>query len=172
MQAEAASRLGLVQVAGLMSRSVIKPGDVLQIPLSTEGTYGYAQWLLDGTARFFLYSGPVLPVDQVTKLPPAFRVVVFKDTPRRYGWTKIGNTDIPGEFSQPQRYVMKDILTGELSIYHEPGDGAVEQWPATLQEVAGLETNAVWAHPHVVERLEAQLSGKPSLFLSGLSVEG
>lgn len=155
-----------------MSRLMKNPGDILQFPLSTSGTFGYAQWLPDATARFFLYSGPALSVEQVTELPLAFRVVVFKDTPGRYGWMKIGKADIPEAFSKPQRYAMKDILTGQLSIYYEPGDGTVEQWPATPEEVAGLETNAAWAHPHVVERLEAQLSGEPSAFLHGVSVEG
>jgi hypothetical protein len=42
--------------------------------------------------------------------------------------------------------------------------------PATLQELAGLETLAVWAHPHIVERLEAQLSGRESQFLNSVRV--
>ena len=155
-----------------MSRLVKKPGDILQFPLSRSGTYGYAQWLPDGTARFFKYGGPELALEQVLELPSAFRVVVFKDTPGRYGWSKIGNARIPTDLLRPQRYAMKDIHTGELSVYFEPGDGTWEQKPASPEDVAGLETNAVWAHPHVVERLEAELFGEPSAFLRGVSLEG
>ena len=155
-----------------MSRLVKKPGDILQFQLSEPGRFGYAQWLSDDSARFFLYGGPELDLEQVVQLPSAFRVLVFKDTPGRYGWSKLGKAEIPPEFSTPQRYVMKDILTGQLSVYFAPGDGSYDQSPANPEEVEGLETMAAWAHPHVVERLESQLSGRPSAFLRGVSVEG
>jgi hypothetical protein len=102
-----------------MARIVKKPGDVLKYPLSS-GKHGYCQWLPDGTARFFLFeSTQELPVEQVLSLPVAFRVVVFRDTPNRYGWSRIGKAPIPPEAASRQRYAKKDILSGRLSIILE-----------------------------------------------------
>lgn len=148
-----------------MARITKKPGDLFKVPLS-EGRHAYAQWLSDGTARFFRAAFTTdAGIDDILSLPVAFRVVVFKDTPGRYGWTKIGKAPIPPEYAEPQRYARKDILTGRLSVYFE----GVET-PATAEEVRGLETLAVWAHPHVVERLEAELSGRESAVLKRVRV--
>lgn len=148
-----------------MARIVKKPGDVLKVPLSG-GTHGYCQWLPDGTARFFLLrSTKQLTVEQILALPVAFRVIVFSDTPNRYGWTKVGKGPIPPEAATRQPYAKKEIGSGELKIVVEEGEK-----PATLAEVAGLETWAVWAHPHIVERLEAQLEGRESKFLKSIAV--
>jgi hypothetical protein len=148
-----------------MARIVKKPGNVVKYPLSS-GKHGYCQWLPDGTARFFLIeSTQELLVEQVLSLSVAFRVVVFRDTPNRYGWSKIGKAPIPPEAASLQRYAKKDILSGRLSIILEG-----HEKPATPAEVAGLETWAVWAHPHIVERLEAQLEGRESKFLKSIAV--
>jgi hypothetical protein len=144
-----------------MARIVKKPGDVLKFPLSTAGRHGYCQWLPDGTARFFLVgSTQELTVEQILSLPVAFRVIVFGDTPNRYGWSKVGKAAVPPEAANPQQYAKKDIISGKLSIYFEG-----HERPAMPAEIAGLETLAVWAHPHIVERLEAQLEGRESKFL-------
>jgi len=98
-------------------------------------------------------------------LPIAFRVLVFRDTPGRYGWVKMGNLPVPQAFAAPQRYAKKEIGTGEINVYFEG-----ELTPATSADVEGLETLAVWAHPHVVERLEALLEGRESTFEKSLRV--
>ncbi len=148
-----------------MARIIKKPGDVFKIPLS-EGLFGYAQWLADGTARYFLAAHSVeASLNEVLSLPVAFRVFTFKDTPNRYGWVKIGNAPIPPELIPPQSYAKKDQISGKLSIYFEGNERQ-----ATAEELKGLETAAVWAHPHIVERLEAQLRGKESMFLRSTSL--
>jgi len=148
-----------------MARFTKKPGDIFSLPLS-DGTLAFAQWLPDGTARFFtITSQSALPIAQILSSPVAFRVIVFSDTPGRYNWAKLGKASVPAALSTPQHYAKKDSITGELSMYFQ----SVER-PATLQELAGLETLAVWAHPHIVERLEAQLSGRESQFLKSVRV--
>jgi hypothetical protein len=148
-----------------MKRVTKHPGDLFSIPLS-DGRIGYAQWLADGTACIYLAAdSEVHPIDRVATLPMAFRVLVFKDTLSRFGWSKIGVAPVPAEHSVPQRYVKKDPLSGQVSLYFEG-----KEVPATLAEVRGLETLAVWAHPHIVERLEAQLAGKESKFLKSVRV--
>ena len=149
-----------------MARVIKKPGDLLRFPLS-DGKHGYAQWLADGTARIFRAAcARDLSIEEVLSLPTAFRVVIFKDTPNRYGWSKIGSAPIPEAYSMPQRYAKRDQLTGRLSLYI---DGS-EEVPATVDEVQGLETAAVWAHPHIVKRLEAELDGGNSTFTKVIGV--
>jgi hypothetical protein len=148
-----------------MPRIVKKPGDIFKFSLSADGIHAYAQWLPDATARVFLAACDFdLSVDQVLQLPTAFRVLVFQDTPNRYGWSKVGNAVVPEQYSTPVRYAKKDILTGALSIYFQ-GIETV----AAEEQLKDLETLAVWAHPHIVERLEAQLEGRESKFLKSVS---
>lgn len=150
-----------------MPRIINKPGDLLRFPLSESGCHGYCQWLADGTARVFLEAATEeLTATEILSLPVAFRVWIYRDTPGRYGWEKVGKADIPEEFSQPQRYAKKDAISGALSVYFE----GVET-PATTAEVNGLETAAVWAHPHIVERLEARLADRESKFMRSVQVE-
>ena len=149
-----------------MTRISKNPGDLFSLPLSTGGSHGYAQWLNDGTARVFLISSATaLPIEQIFAAKVAFRVLVFKDTPGRYGWVNIGKGPIPDEYSGPQRYAKRDKISGALSIYFQ----GVET-PASMEDLHGLETVAVWAHPHIVERLEAQLAGRPSKFAKAIAV--
>ncbi|WP_447741706.1 hypothetical protein [Pseudomonas laurentiana] len=149
-----------------MARIIKKPGDLLRFPLSEAGYHGYCQWLADGTARVFLAAtAEGLTAVEILSLPVAFRVWIYRDTPGRYGWEKVGKAHIPEEFSQPQQYAKKDAISGALSIYFE----GVET-PATAAEIEGLETAAVWAHPHIVERLEALLAGRKSKAMRSVQI--
>jgi hypothetical protein len=148
-----------------MARILKKPGDIFRVPLSGN-RIGYAQWLPDGTARYFLAAhSSEASLSEIGSIPTAFRVLTYGDTPGRYGWVKIGKLPVPPEFSTPQRYAKRDSLSGKLSVYYEG-----EEKDATLAELKGLETLAAWAHPHIVERLEAQLDGRESAFLKSIQV--
>ena len=148
-----------------MARVLKRPGDIFQVPLSGD-RHGYAQWLPDGTARIFLVSTSTpLSISDICARDVAFRVIVFKDTPGRYGWIKVGKAEIPSGCSLPQRYAKKDRLSGALALYVE----GVET-PASTDELKGLETLAVWAHPHIVERLESQLAGRVSSFARSIAI--
>ena len=149
-----------------VTRILKKPGDLFSFPLSTNGAHGYAQWLNDGTARVFLISSATaVPIEKICAAKVAFRVLVFKDTPGRYGWVKVGKGPVPDEYSAPQRYAKKDKISGAISVYFQ----GVET-PASIEELKGLESAAVWVHPHIVERLEAQLAGRPSSFAKAIAI--
>jgi hypothetical protein len=148
-------------------RIVKKPGDILSFPLSSKRHRGYCQWLRDDTARVFLGRFAAMPtIEELLQLPIAFRVLVCNDTPNRYGWTKIGRAEIPPDCEMSQRYAMQDPISGRITINHDD-----VEVPATFEELVGLEVLAAWAHPHVVERLEAMLDGKQSTFLASVAVD-
>ena len=148
-----------------LARVTKKPGDVFKVPLSNR-RYGLAQWLPDGTARFFrkAFAQDETP-PPLDSLAIAFRVLVFRDTPGRYGWMKVCNSPVSQALAAPQRYAKKEIGSGEINVYYEG-----ELTPATASDVKGLETLAVWAHPHLVERLEALLEGRESTFEKSLRI--
>ena len=60
------------------------------------GRYSFAQWLPDGTAIVFLVAtAEDLTVEDVVALPVAFRVAVYRDTPKScYGWSKVGRCPV------------------------------------------------------------------------------
>lgn len=142
-----------------MKRIIKKAGDVFEVPLSG-GRHGYAQWLPDGTARVFkIATKTLLNVEQAIALPVAFRVMVARPSPGRHGWSKVGKAAIPSAYLEPQKYAKKDVLSGALTCYFKG-----EERPATASELRGLETLAVWGHPHIAERLEAIVEGRNSEF--------
>ncbi|HEY1663805.1 MAG TPA: hypothetical protein VGI03_15415 [Verrucomicrobiae bacterium] len=148
-----------------MSRIIIKPGYIFRFPTEA-GHYGYCQWLPHDVRIFLISTTNELLPSSVVELPVAFRVCVFRDTPGRYTWLKIGAAPYPDECGEKQTYAKQDPITKKIYLYRD-GQGI----PASYAEVAGLETIAVWAHPHIVERLLAQLAGKQSKFLTSVQVK-
>ena len=149
-----------------MARLVKKPGDVFKMALS-DTQHGYAQWLPDETARVFSAAlDRDLTIDEIAGLPVAFRVLVFKDTPNKYGWVKVGNSPVPSECANPQHYSKQDPITGAISIYFEGHERT-----ATYKQAAALEVCAIWAHPHIVERLNSVIGGSESSFLNSIKLK-
>lgn len=152
-----------------MRRIIKKPGYVFRFP-TVAGCYGYSQWL-PHDVRFFLVSTvESLPLESVVSLPIAFRVPVFRDTPSKYGWEYVGTALYPVEYESPQIYAKQNKLTKKITLYRGEKESRDEQ-EATFDEVRGFETAAVWAHPHIVERLLATISGVPSKFLESIKVK-
>jgi hypothetical protein len=70
----------------------------------------------------------------------------------------------PGEDDWlPPKYIF-DVLSGNYDIYHK---GRIR--PATKEECRGLEREAVWDLPHIVDRI---VNGENSKFLRSLRREG
>jgi hypothetical protein len=152
-----------------MSRITLKPGYIFQFP--TEAScHGYCQWLPHDARIFLASTSDELSLDAIMLLPVAFRILVYRDTPRRYGWTKIGEAPIPIDCTEKQTFAKQDPITKKIYLYRGIGPNG-QEIPASYDEILGLETCSVWAHPHIVERLLAQLAGKPSKFLESSRVK-
>ena len=140
-----------------MKRIVKKPGDVFKFQVS-DGRIAYAQWLEDNSVRVFkgAFKSEVT-LEEISELPLAFRVAIFRDTPKKYNWIKIGNLEIPEEFKMPRNMYKRDKVTGQVSIVDFANDTIT---PATEQEIEGLELWAVWAGHNIVDRLEKEMGHK------------
>jgi hypothetical protein len=152
-----------------MTRLVKKPGYVFQFP-TAGGFHGYCQWLPHDARVFLTSTDEDLQLEAIVRLLVAFRIIVSNDTPGRYGWTKVGVAPVLPEYAQPQVYAKQDIITKRITIYRGERESRDEQ-PASYKDVKDLETLAVWAHPHIVERLLAMITGVPSKFLESVRVK-
>ena len=148
-----------------MARILKKPGYIFAFP-TENGEHGYCQWLPHLARVFRVSTTDDLTLEQILELPEAFAVMIFGDTPGRYGWQKIGSGPYPPQYEERPWFAKQDSITGRISRYR----AGVEE-PATYEEVRDLETVAAWAHPHVVERLLALLSGRESSFLQSVRIK-
>lgn len=152
-----------------MARIVKKPGDVFAFP--TEGrNHGYCQWLPHDVRFFATSTAEELSLDAILALPVAFRIWVFSDTPSRYDWRKVGTAPVPKDCEHPRVYVKQDPITKKITAYRDELESR-DELPATADEIAHCETAAVWAHPHIVERLLTVLAGVPSKVVESLRVK-
>ena len=148
-----------------MARIVKKPGYLFEFP-TEDGEHGYCQWLPHLARVFRVSTKDDLSVEEILDLPEAFAVMIFGDTPNRYGWKKIGLGSFPDDYLEKPWFAKQDIISGEITKYR----AGIEE-AATYDEVKDLETVAAWAHPHVVERLMADLRSEESAFLESVRVK-
>ena len=147
-----------------MPRITLKPGYIFRFPTEA-GRHGYCQWLPHDARIFLISTADELSPKAVVELPVAFRILVFRDTPSRYGWKKVGVARVPDECNESQTFAKQDPITKKITMYR-----AGQETPASYDQIAGLETVAAWAHPHIVERLLAKLAGERSKFLATVQV--
>ena len=141
-----------------------KPGYVFKFP--TENCeHGYCQWL-PHLVKFFLTStSRELSIDEIFELPEAFSILVYNDTPGQFGWERVGKADFPDKYLEKDWMAVQDSISGAFSKIR-----GHEMIPATYEEVKDLEVCAAWSHDHIVERLLAQIHGRPSDFLGAVAL--
>lgn len=149
-----------------MKKAPTKPGDIFKFPI-TSTKHGYCQWLPHGMARFFLVSTTrELGTDEVIELPEAFCVTVHKSAPGQHGWGKVGVGPYPEQYETPPLFAMQNKTSGKISILSGTKISA-----STYDAAKRLESAAVWANEHVIERLVATLSGKKSKWFELLKIK-
>ncbi|MCG6193140.1 immunity 26/phosphotriesterase HocA family protein [Leptospira sp. FAT2] len=138
-----------------MKRIVQKPGFIFKFPLEN-GNHGYCQCVPNHETRFFKISTKKeLSIHDILNLPVAFCVVVFRSTPRKGGWEKVGVGDYPSEYYELAWKVTVDLQSGTIRKIRDS-----TPFDCTFEEAKDLEVIAVWAHHNVVDRLLTLLQGK------------
>lgn len=133
------------------------PGTVLRIDLTGQ-RHAYAVMLADSPyVAFSLEDGE-----------PLFVVGVQRNAYSRGGWGKPVAQLAPADIPPTPRFFRQDRGRVDSCVIIEPG-GA--EHPATPQECAGLERAAVWAHNHIVSRLEDHCAGRPNAVAERLKLE-
>jgi hypothetical protein len=128
-------------------RILPKVGDIFQIPLP-DGRFAYGKVFRDASVGVYqkIFDSPTeLPIEA----PFAFIVGLYNDILKSGVWPIVGHEPFASEEDEwpPPNYV-KDIISGEYSIYHKG-----EMRPSTAEECRGLEEAAVWDAHHVIDRI-------------------
>lgn len=146
------------------------PGRVVRVPLD-EGRCGYGRQLLGSNVEFYDRLGsPGEAVDllELVATPRLFTVCVTDSAFRRTsGWELLDVVSLTeDEQAVVYRRFRRDPAGRCLTICRsDPAAGTYGERPATLEEVAGLETAAVWSSPHVADRLRDHFDGRPNIWV-------
>lgn len=138
-----------------------KVGDIFQIPLP-DGRFAYGKVFWDASVGIYrkVFDEPTEPP---IRSRFAFIVGLYDDILKSGVWPIVGHEPFASEEDTwpPPNYI-KDIISGEYSIYHK---GEIR--PSTKEECRGLEEAAVWDAHHVIDRIvriaktRPRVSGKP-----------
>lgn len=105
---------------------------------------------------FFIANETTLELDAIYKSPVAFTLSVMNSAVKSGRWKVIDSRPIEPKFNEERFYFMRDVLTGEISIYSATS-GEIN--PAKPGDEIGLERAAVWEAEHVEDRLRDHFAG-------------
>lgn len=148
-----------------------KGGDVLQVNLN-DGTHAYAQVSnIDPLVIFYDYnSEDDVPLEDIVKLPIAFKICVFGDVVRSGRWPRIGNLQTEA-LNENSYFYKQDMISGALAIYHDDYVDTNYERPATLSEIQGLESATVWDWGSVEERLQSHFAGTEGDWVKDVAID-
>ena len=122
-------------------------GDIFQIPLP-DGRYAYGKVFRDASVGIYetIFDSPAeLPIESSF----VFIVGLYDDVLKSGTWPIIGHVPFSStEDEWPPPHLIKDVISGEYSVYHK---GVIR--PSTESECRGLEQAAVWDVEHVIDRI-------------------
>jgi hypothetical protein len=136
-------------LAWMEVKEIVKPkvGDIFQIALP-DGRFAYGKVFRDASVGIYqkTFDSPVTtPIESGF----AFTVGHYDDILKSGVWPIIGHEPFASaEEEWPPPHFIKDIITGDYSIYNK---GVIRS--STEDECRGLEPAAVWDSDHVINRL-------------------
>lgn len=124
-----------------------KVGDIFQIALP-DGRYAYGKVFRDASVGIYQRIFDSMTVPPIMS-PFAFFVGIYNDILKSGIWPIVGHESFTSEEAEwpPPNYV-KDVISGEYSIYHKG-----QMHSSTEKECRGLEPAAVWDTQHVIDRI-------------------
>lgn len=143
------------------------PGDILAIPLGSDGRVAFGLVLEEPLVAFYNLEGrqgtfPAL-IDIVSSRV-AFRIWVMNQPIINGDWPIIGHAPIPAELREDPWFFKQDPVSGKVTITRT---GAEELTPAQGQADT-LERAAVWSAEHVVDRLRDHFDGRANRWVDSM----
>lgn len=138
-------------------------GDVFRVPLGGK-YFAYGRVLEDPLFEFYsrFETKEATPSD-MRILPVAFRIWVAPFAITTGRWPIIGHVSLRERPVPPQKFFIKDPITGKLSIYSLP-----KPIPATPAQCRDLEAAAGWDPEHVEDRLRDLQAGRPNVWYESM----
>jgi hypothetical protein len=130
----------------------IKIGNVFQIALPN-GKYAYGRIYNDAAVGIYraVSDGPFMP--PIGSRDFLFNVGMYDDVLKSGECPIVGHDEFTnGESEWPPPHYIKDIITGEFSIYYK---GKIRK--SSKNECDGLEETAVWGLEHIIPRIMQEL---------------
>jgi hypothetical protein len=122
-------------------------GDIFEIPLPDD-RFAYGKVFRDASVGIYEKIFPC-PAEPPINSSFAFVVGLYDDILKSGVWPIISHEPFSSaEAEWPPPACIKDIISGDYSIYHR---GEIR--PSTPLECIGLETAAVWDADHVIDRI-------------------
>lgn len=106
-----------------------------------------------------------LEIDEIVKLPVAFKVWVMKYAVNDGDWPVIGHAPLEGALLEQPWFYKRDPLNGKLTLTKGGFDPDVA---ASLNDCEGLECAAVWEPEHIVDRLNDHFEGRANKWVESL----
>ena len=141
------------------------PGDIVSIEIGP-GAKAFGL-VLPSAIRFFdfLSEKGDPPLEEILKAPEAFTIWVDHKPIRSGEWPVLDHIELTEEQMRPLDFFKQDV-SGMITIYSEGGNERL----ATKAECEGLECAAVWASPHVVDRLKSHFRGEESIWVTSMAL--
>ena len=129
-----------------------KVGDIFQIPLPND-RFAYGKVFRDASVGIYdqvFSSAQQLPIESSF----AFIIGLYDNILKSGTWPIIGHEPFESQEAEwPPPSCVKDVISGDYSIYHKG-----QMRPSTEAECQGLEAAAVWDSNHVVDRIERSIN--------------
>lgn len=126
----------------------VRSGDVIAIPLG-DARFAFGRVLKDASIGVYEYIADAQDKPPPIDTPYAFVVGVYLDVLTSGEWPIVLRRPFPNEEDAwPPPSVVRDVISGNVSIYHK---GAMRS--ASREEIEGLEPAAVWNKEHILERI-------------------
>jgi hypothetical protein len=141
-----------------MATQRIKAGQLVEIDLGSERR-AFGRVISKSELAFYdfcMSADTPLDLNAVYSSSVAFLLSVANSAVKSGRWKVIDCTPVEPMFEAERFYVMRDALTGEVSIYNAMSG---EILPAQSGDDIGLERAAVWDAEHVEDRLRDHFAG-------------
>lgn len=141
-------------------------GDFLKVQFEPEW-HTYARVLVNPLFAFYdARTKADLSLDQIQASPILFRIWVMKYAVTSGRWSVVGNRTVVGDLLKSPRFCKQDPITKEIFTYRD-----TIEYPATIEQCAGLEVAAVWDPEHVEERLADHYARRPNKWVESLKMK-
>lgn len=141
-------------------------GDVVKIQLQ-DGYVSYAIVLPHALIAFFDYHGQdCLDVAQAAQLPVLFRLLVMDYAVISGRWPIVGHVDPSPDLLTEPSFFKQDPISKKFFLYVGGRD-----FPASREDIEGLERAAVWDPEHVEERLIDHYAGRANKWSESMKIK-
>lgn len=150
-----------------MNTQRIKNGLLVEVNLG-DGSCTFARVLSKAELAFYDFRRDLkseVDIEEIYRSPILFIVSVMNDAIKSGRWKIHDCRPLEPSFERVRYYFMKDLITGEYSIYNA-NDGSIR--PAKPGEEVGLEKAAVWEPENVEERLRDHYAGRENRWVKQL----